>query len=160
MWAFYKYCKNSINFRCEGFTNIVNIQLILGVSVWCECEPFINTQNKSLENSQNCNFRASKIMTKYFKSNLIGRKILKFPHCGLGVPTSKKISSDLAGSLIFRTIFHEDFKNVNFIIVGHTQSTRQLCPRSPRTGSATGYVGRVGASMGFVWSKNQEGYFC
>ena len=72
----------------------------------------------------------------------------------LGVPTFKKNSSDLAGWNIFRTIFHKDFKNVNFINVGHTPSTHNFCPRSPRTGSASGYVGRVGASTGFVWSKN------
>ena len=78
----------------------------------------------------------------------------------LGVPTLRKISSDLAGWWIFRTIFHEDFKNVNFINVGHTPSTLNFCPRSPRTGSATGYVGRSLASTRFVWSKNQEGYFC
>ena len=78
----------------------------------------------------------------------------------LGVPTFKKISSNLAGWLIFRTIFHEDFKNVDFINVGHTPSTLNFCPCSPRTGSATGCVGRSLASTGFVWSKNQEGYFC
>ena len=63
-------------------------------------------------------------------------------------------SSDLAGWLIFWTTFHKDFKNVNFIKVRHTPSTHNFCPRSPRTGSASGYVGRVGASTGFVWSKN------
>ena len=79
--------------------------------------------------------------------------------CRVGVPTLKKISSDLAGWLIFWTIVHEDFNNANFTIVGHIPSTHNFCPRSPRTGSATGYVGRVGASRGFVWSKNQEVYF-
>ena len=34
----------------------------------------------------------------------------KQPNMSLGVPTFKKISSDLAGWWIFRTIFHEDFK--------------------------------------------------
>ena len=75
------------------------------------------------------------------------------------VPTFKKISSDLAGWWIFWTIFHEDFKNVNFINIGHTPSTLNFCPRSPRTGSASGYVGRSLASTGFVWSKNHEGTF-
>ena len=37
----------------------------------------------------------------------------------LRVPTFKKNSSDLAGWWIFWTIFHEDFKNANFINVGH-----------------------------------------
>ena len=68
----------------------------------------------------------------------------------LGVPTIKKISSDLTGWWIFRTIFHGDFKNVNFINAGHSPSTHQLCPRCPRTGSASGYVGRVSASTGCV----------
>ena len=72
----------------------------------------------------------------------------------------KKISSDLAGWWIFRTIFHEDFKNVNFINVGHTPLTLNFCPRSPSSGSATGCEGRSLASTGFVWSKNQEGCFC
>ena len=76
----------------------------------------------------------------------------------LGVPTLRKITSDFAGWWIFQPTFHEDFKNVNFINAGDTPSTH-VCPRSPRTGSATGCVGRVGASRGFVWSKNQEGYF-
>ena len=56
----------------------------------------------------------------------------------LGVPTFKKMSSNLAGWYIFRTIFHEDFKNVNFINVGHSQSTLNFCPCSPHTGLATG----------------------
>ena len=74
--------------------------------------------------------------------------------CHNGGAHFEKTSSNLAGWCIFRTIFHEDFKNVNFINVGHTRSTHNFCPRSPRTGSASGYVGRVGASTGFVWSKN------
>ena len=108
----------------------------------------------------------SKIDQLYATQTLfLPTNVLNFPFrqkrlCRLGVPTFKNISSDLARWLIFRTIFHEDFKNVNFIIVGHTLLTRNFCPRSPWTGLATGYVGRVGASRGFVWSKNQEGYFC
>ena len=78
----------------------------------------------------------------------------------VGLPTFKTISSDLAGWWLFWTIFHEDFKNVNFINIGHTLSTLNFWPHSPRTGSASGYVGRSLASTGFVWSKNQEGYFC
>ena len=49
-------------------------------------------------------------------------------HWTLGVPTLKIISSDLAGRWIFRTIFHEDFKNVDFINVGHTPSPLNFCP--------------------------------
>ena len=71
----------------------------------------------------------------------------------------EKNSSNLAGWWIFRTTFHEDFKNVNFIKAGHTPSTHNVCPRSPRTGSATGCVGRVGASRGFVWSKIKKRTF-
>ena len=92
--------------------------------------------------------------TRFLPTNVLNFPFHQKRLCRLGVPTFKKISSDLAGWLIFRTIFHEDFKNVNFINVRHTQSTLNFCPRSPRTGSATGYVGRVGASRGFVWSKN------
>ena len=46
----------------------------------------------------------------------------------LGVPTFKKISSYLAEGWICQTIFHEDFKNVNFINVGQTPSTHKFCP--------------------------------
>ena len=37
----------------------------------------------------------------------------------LGVTTFEKMSSNLAEWWIFEMIFHEDFKNVNFINVGH-----------------------------------------
>ena len=50
---------------------------------------------------------------------------------------------DFDGRFIFCTIFHEDFKNIIFFKIGHTQSTHNFCPRSPRTCSATGYVGRA-----------------
>ena len=48
----------------------------------------------------------------------------------LGVPTFEKILYNLAWWLIFWTIFNEDFKNVNFIIVGHNPSTHNFCPRT------------------------------
>lgn len=76
-------------------------------------------------------------------------------HVSNGVPTLKKISSDLTGWWTFRTIFHEDF-----ILTGHTLSTLNFCPRSPRTGLARGYVGRSLALTGLDWSKTQEGYYC
>ena len=83
-----------------------------------------------------------------------------FMYLLLGVPTSKKNSSNLAGWWIFWTIFHEDFKKVNSINAGHTPLMLDFCPHSPHTGLATGCVGESLASSGFVWSKNQEGYFC
>ena len=44
------------------------------------------------------------------------------------MPTSKKTFSNWAGDMyIFYTIFHEDFKNISFIKIGHTQSTHKLC---------------------------------
>ena len=46
----------------------------------------------------------------------------------LGVPTFKKFLSDWAGRYIFCIIFHEDFKNIIFFKIGHTQSTPKLCP--------------------------------
>ena len=97
--------------------------------------------------------------TRFLTTNVLNFPFHQKRLCRLGVPTFKKISSDLAGWWKFRTIFHKNFKNINLINVGHTLSKRQLCPRSLRTGSATGYVGRVGASRGFVCSKNQDGYF-
>ena len=45
----------------------------------------------------------------------------------VGVPTFKKMLSDLAGRYIFCTICHEDSKNIFFFKIGHTQLTPKLC---------------------------------
>ena len=69
----------------------------------------------------------------------------------IGVPTLKDISSDLAGWWIFQTIFHDDFKNVNSINIGHTPSTHscpQIGPNSNQSAHAKFDLGRLFGLIG------------
>ena len=61
----------------------------------------------------------------FILSNLIF--IWGYSECRVGVPTLKRISSDLAGWFVFRTIFHKAFKTVTFIKIRQCPLTRKLC---------------------------------
>ena len=76
-----------------------------------------------------------------------------FSHCSLRLLVSKFFLTEQSANFRNQYMRYEELKTGFGISLSQTADLPRFCPRSPRTGSATGYMGRTGANPLFDLEK-------